>query len=124
MALRRAHGGIEMTGVDGTLAALAEPTRRHVIDLLRERPRRAGDLARAARVSAPLMSRHLRVLRLHGLVEEEHQDPRDSRIRMYHLRREPFDELRGWLEQVEAFWTDQLGAFRDHVERTRKGKRR
>jgi DNA-binding transcriptional ArsR family regulator len=112
-----------MTGVDHTLAALAEPTRRRVIDLLRKRPHRAGELARAARVSAPLMSRHLRVLRVHGLVEEAQGDPDDTRVRMYRLRRQPFAELRGWLDEVEAFWTDQLGAFRDHVERTRKGKR-
>ena len=113
-----------MTTLDHTLAALAEPTRRRVIDLLRERPRRAGELAQAMSVSAPLMSRHLRMLRIHGLVKEEHGDPRDSRVRMYSLRREPFDELQGWLEQVEAFWTDQLGAFREHVERTKRGKRR
>jgi DNA-binding transcriptional ArsR family regulator len=113
-----------MTALDHTLAALAEPTRRRVIDLLRVRPRRAGDLAKAAAVSAPLMSRHLRMLRIHGLVEEEHGDPRDSRVRMYHLRRQPFDELSGWLEKVEAFWTDQLGAFREHVEHKKRGKRR
>src|SRR5436309_4740199 len=109
-----------MTSLDHTLAALAEPTRRHVIDLLRERPRRAGELADALSVSAPLMSRHLRTLRLHGLVEETHADPSDSRVRTYHLRREPFDELHAWLQQVEAFWNDQLSAFRGHVERTRK----
>jgi DNA-binding transcriptional ArsR family regulator len=112
-----------MTDLDRTLTALAEPTRRRVIDLLRKRPHRAGELARAARVSAPLMSRHLRVLRVHGLVEEAHGDPEDTRVRMYRLRRQPFTELRGWLDEVEAFWTDQLGAFREHVERTRKGKR-
>jgi DNA-binding transcriptional ArsR family regulator len=112
-----------MTDLDRTLAALAEPTRRRVIDLLRKRPHRAGELARAARVSAPLMSRHLRVLRVHGLVEEAHADPRDTRVRMYCLRRKPFTELRGWLDEVESFWSDQLGAFREHVERTRKGKR-
>jgi DNA-binding transcriptional ArsR family regulator len=113
-----------MTALDHTLAALAEPTRRRVIDLLRERPRRAGELADAMAVSAPLMSRHLRTLRIGGLVEEEHADPRDSRVRLYRLRREPFDELQAWLRQVEAFWSDQLGAFRDHVDRKRKGKRR
>ena len=113
-----------MTRLDRTLAALAEPTRRHAVDLLRERPRRAGELADAIGVSAPLMSRHLRTLRLEGLVEEEHGDPRDSRVRMYRLRREPFDELGNWLRQVEAFWEDQLGAFREHVERTKKGRRR
>ena len=52
-----------LTAIDSTLAALADPTRRGVIDLLRERPRRAGELAAAARMSAPAMSRHLRVLR-------------------------------------------------------------
>jgi DNA-binding transcriptional ArsR family regulator len=112
-----------MTDLDHTLAALAEPTRRRVVDLLRKRPYKAGELARAVRVSAPLMSRHLRVLRVHGLVEEAEGDPEDTRVRMYRLRRQPFAELRGWLDEVEEFWTDQLGAFREHVERTRKGKR-
>lgn len=112
-----------MTGIDQTLAALAEPTRRRVIELLRERPRRAGELADAMEVSAPLMSRHLRTLRLNGLVAEQHSDLHDSRIRLYSLRREPFDELRAWLDQVEAFWTDQLGAFRKHVE-SQGGRRR
>jgi DNA-binding transcriptional ArsR family regulator len=111
-----------MTNLDQTLAALAEPTRRRVIDLLRDKPRRAGELADAVSVSAPLMSRHLRTLRTCGLVEETHGNPNDTRIRMYRLRREPFEELHGWLEQVEAFWSDQLGAFRSHVERTRKRK--
>jgi DNA-binding transcriptional ArsR family regulator len=111
-----------MTALDHTLAALAEPTRRRVIDLLHKRPRRAGELARAARVSAPLMSRHLRVLRVSGLVEETHDDPGDSRVRMYRLRRGPFSELRGWLDEVEMFWSDQLGAFRDHVENRKRGK--
>ena len=108
--------------IDQTLAALAEPTRRRVIDLLRERPRRAGELAEAVDVSPPLMSRHLRTLRLHGIVEEAHGDPADTRVRVYRLRREPFQELRGWLNEVEALWTDQLGAFREHVEKTRKKK--
>ena len=113
-----------MTDLDRTLAALAEPTRRRVIDLLRKRPHRAGELARAARVSAPLMSRHLRVLRVRGLVEEARGDSDDTRVRMYRLRRQPFAELRGWLSEVEEFWTDQLGVFREHVDRSRKGKRR
>src|SRR5262249_17461740 len=91
--------------------------------LLRKRPYKAGELARAVRVSAPLMSRHLRVLRVHGLVEEADGDPDDTRVRMYRLRRQPFAELRGWLNEVEEFWTDQLGAFREHVGRGGKGKR-
>ena len=111
-----------MTALDQTLAALAEPTRRRVIDLLHKRPHRAGELAQIARVSAPLMSRHLRVLRASGLVEEQHEDPDDSRIRMYRLRRAPFSGLRGWLDEVETFWADQLGSFREHVEKSKRGK--
>jgi DNA-binding transcriptional ArsR family regulator len=111
-----------MTDLDGTIAALADPTRRGVVDLLRQRPRCAGELAAAFAMSPPAMSRHLRVLRTRGLVEEE-RDRHDSRLRVYRLRREPFDALQAWLREVEAFWTDQLGSFKAHVERTRKGKR-
>ena len=101
--------------IDRTLAALADPTRRRVVDLLRRRPRRAGELAEASGASPPAMSRHLRVLRLGGLVEEE-RSPDDARCRVYRLRPEPFRDLQGWLGQVEAFWNDQLGAFKSHVE--------
>lgn len=108
--------------LDATLAALAEPTRRHVIELLRERPRRASELAAGAGTSGPAMSRHLRVLRTCGLVEDERID-RDARVHVYHLRPEPFAALRTWLDEVEAFWTDQLDAYRTHVERTLGGHR-
>jgi DNA-binding transcriptional ArsR family regulator len=109
--------------LDTTLAALADPTRRRVIDLLREGPRRAGELAATAETSAPAMSRHLRLLRASGLVEAEGVDD-DARLRLYKLRPERFVALQAWLDQVEAFWGEQLGAFKAHVERTRKGKRR
>jgi DNA-binding transcriptional ArsR family regulator len=109
--------------VDDTLAALADPTRRRAIDLLRVRPRRPGELAEALHVTAPVVSRHLRVLRTRGLVEEERADLRDSRLRLYRLRREPFRDLRTWLEQVESFWTEQLDSFKSHAERTRRGRR-
>lgn len=66
-------------------------------------------------MSRPAMSRHLRVLRDSGLVVEE-EIAADARVRMYSLRRKPFHEVRGWLDEVEAFWTDQLDAFKHHVE--------
>jgi DNA-binding transcriptional ArsR family regulator len=110
-------------GLDSTLAALADPTRRRVVDLLRVRPRRAGELAVAFRMSPPAMSRHLRVLRVRGLVEEERAARDDARLRIYRLRRQPFNALQKWLGDVEAFWADQLGAFKVHAERDRKGKR-
>lgn len=108
--------------LDATFAALAEPTRRRVVELLRERPRRASELANGAGTSAPAMSRHLRVLRSCGLVEDERLG-HDSRVRMYSLRPEPFAVLRAWLEEVQAFWTDQLGAYRAYVDETRGGHR-
>ncbi|MFY1831788.1 ArsR/SmtB family transcription factor [Myxococcus fulvus] len=105
--------------LDETFAALADPTRRGVIDLLREEPRRAGELAAAFDMSAPAMSRHLRVLRRTGLVEEEAIED-DARVKVYRLRPERFGELRAWLDEVESFWSDQLSAFKAHAERTRK----
>ena len=113
----------EAIEVDEILTVLAEPTRRGVVDLLRERPRRAGELAEALGVSAPAMSRHLRQLRMQGIVEEERLDG-DARVRVFRLRREPFLALQGWLDRVEAFWSDQLGAFKRHAERRRRGGRR
>jgi len=109
--------------IDDTFAALADPTRRRVVELLRKRPYRAGELSGAFGMSAPAMSRHLRVLRNRGLIEEQRVDD-DARIRVYRLRRERFDELQRWLETVESFWADQLSAFKRHAERTRPRKRR
>ena len=104
-----------MKQLDSTLAALADPTRRRVVDLLRERPRRAGELAAAVRTSAPAMSRHLRVLRTSGLVEAELLDE-DARARFYRLRPERLRTLQTWLD---TFWGGQLDSFRRHVERRR-----
>lgn len=101
--------------VDRTLAALAEPTRRRAVDLLRTRPHRAGELAEALGLSPPAMSRHLRALRQSGLVEESHPEF-DARVRVYRLRPEPMDELKAWLEAAEALWADQLTALKAHVE--------
>ena len=103
------------SGLDRTLAALADPCRRRVVDLLSERPRAAGELARVLGVSPPTMSRHLKTLRQSGLVEESHPEF-DARVRVYALRHEPMDELRGWLDEAEALWSGQLAAFKRHVE--------
>jgi DNA-binding transcriptional ArsR family regulator len=105
--------------VDATLAALADPTRRAVIDLLRRGPQRAGELAEALAISAPTLSRHMRVLRRSGLVSDEEPE-HDARVRLYHLQPQAFASLRGWLEEVEAFWGDQLAAFKAHAEQPRK----
>jgi DNA-binding transcriptional ArsR family regulator len=105
--------------LDRTLAALADPHRRRVVDLLRERPYRAGDLAQAARISFPTMSRHLRTLRQSGLVEED-RDEFDSRVRIYRLRSEAMAELKKWLAETDALWARQLASFKAHLQKTKK----
>ena len=101
--------------LDDAFTALADPTRRRVIELLGRGPRRAGELAEADDASRPGMSRHLRVLRLAGLVREEGDD-RDARARVYRLEREALGGVKGWLDEVESFWADQLASLRDHAE--------
>lgn len=103
------------TELNATLSALADRKRRAVIDLLKEQPRRAGEIATALSLTPPALSRHLRVLRRSGLIHEQGLEE-DARVRIYSLRKEPFDELRVWLGEVESFWTGELAAFRDHVE--------
>ncbi len=115
-------GAVAKAELNATLAALADPNRRAVIDLLKEQPRRAGDIASALSMTPPALSRHLRVLRRSGLIDEQGVEE-DARVRIYRLRKEPFDQLRGWLGEVESFWTGELAAFRDHVEHS-KGRRR
>lgn len=105
-----------MTELDDTLAALADPTRRAVVDLLCEGPRRAGALAEALSLSPPAMSRHLKVLRKARVVEEDRGLEDDARVRVYRLRPEPLEALRSWVDEVSAFWEDQLAAFKQHVE--------
>ena len=97
------------------LQALADPNRLAVVDLLSTGPHRAGELAEASGLSAPAMSKHLRVLLEAGFVEDE-RVPSDARVRVFRLRREPVLALQAWLDQLQAHWRDQLGSFKRHVE--------
>jgi len=110
------------TNLDETLLALADPTRRRVVDLLRRKPQRAGDLAAALEVSPPRLSRHLRILRKSGLIEDSGVD-HDARVSLYRLKPEPFETLKDWLQEVESLWTMELAAFKAHAERTRSKRR-
>lgn len=98
------------------LQALADPTRLRAVELLSAGPRRAGDLAGALGVTAPLMSKHLRVLLEAGVVQDGRlQD--DARARVFSLRRESVVAVAAWLDQLQAHWDEQLGSFKAHVER-------
>ena len=105
--------------VDALFAALADPTRRRVVELLGRGPQRAGALSSAVGMSAPAVSRHLRVLLEAGVIADERL-PDDARARVFRLRPESMVALQAWLDQLKAEWDEQLGSFKRHVE----GKRR
>lgn len=102
--------------VDRVFTALADPHRRRAVELLGERPRRAGELASALELTAPTLSRHLRLLKASGLVEEHHPES-DARVRIYALKDGAMSELKRWLAGTEAMWAAQLSAFEAHIEK-------
>jgi DNA-binding transcriptional ArsR family regulator len=114
----------------GTFGALADPIRFQVVEMLKGRELSAGEMAAGCLVSGPALSRHLRVLRRTGLVEVVHSErtERDARLRVYRLRHERFDDLKDWVDQMQAFWTGQLAAFKSYAEarhaQSRKSGRR
>jgi DNA-binding transcriptional ArsR family regulator len=96
-------------------AALADPTRRRVVQLVGTRPHRAGELADATGMSAPAMSRHLKILLASGILEDE-RVPDDARVRVFKLQPDSLVAVRAFLDQLQAEWRDQLGSFKRHVE--------
>jgi len=81
-------------------------------------PRRAGELATAAGMSAPAMSRHLKTLLDAGLIEDERIRD-DARLRVFRLRPQSFVAVQAFLDQLQAEWNVQLRSFKRHVEANR-----
>ena len=98
------------------MQALADPTRRRIVELLAEGERSAGELAAQFRTSRPGVSRHLRVLREHGLVQAREQGQR----RLYSLDPTPLAELDTWLARYRPFWANRLDALDTELKRRRK----
>jgi DNA-binding transcriptional ArsR family regulator len=96
-----------------TFEILAEPTRRRILDLLRERERSVGELVVALDLSQPGVSKHLRVLREAGLVAVR----QDAQRRWYGLRPEPLAEVDAWLEPYRRLWAGRLDALERHLDR-------
>lgn len=96
------------------LLALADRTRAGILELLSSRPHTASELHRAFPIAAPAVSRHLRVLREAGLVEERRPHD-DRRLRVYTLRPEPIHDVAAWLDQLSSAWQSQLESFKDYV---------
>ena len=97
---------------EATFQALADPTRRAVLDLLRRGSQPAGQIASAFTVSRPAISKHLRLLRRAHLVREH----REGRNRVYQLNPEPLRAVDSWLEQYRVFWTANLNSLKAFVE--------
>ena len=102
--------------MDAVLQALADPSRRIVLTILRDHPATAGELAAALPIARPGVSRHLRVLREAGLVDVR----QDAQRRIYSLRPEPLVDLNAWLADYRALWQHRLDALHTEIAR---GKR-
>jgi len=96
-----------------TFAVLAEPSRREILDLLREGERSVGELVQDLSLSQPGVSKHLRVLREAGLVGVRV----DGQRRLYHLRPEPLGEIDEWLQPYRRLWSGRLDALEAHLNR-------
>lgn len=118
--VRTGRAGLHDGALGDTLAALSDPTRRAVVGLLARGPQRAGDIASALQMTPPTLSRHLRVLKRGGLIADDEPE-HDARVRLYRLQPQALAPLRGWLDELETFWGEQLQAFKAHAE---KGRRR
>jgi DNA-binding transcriptional ArsR family regulator len=98
------------------IGALADPTRRRIVELLADGERGAGEIAAQFETSRPGVSRHLRVLREHGLVNARGQGQR----RLYSLDPAPLAELDSWLSRYRGFWTNRLDALDTEIKRRRR----
>jgi DNA-binding transcriptional ArsR family regulator len=105
--------------MDTVLQALSDESRRTMLEMLRERPATAGELAEALPIARPGVSRHLRVLREAGLVEVE----RRAQWRVYRLRPEPLAALDDWLDPYRAAWEQRLDALQTEIARGKRERR-
>jgi DNA-binding transcriptional ArsR family regulator len=98
--------------VTSTFEVLAEPTRRRILDLLRDQERPVNDLVGRLELSQPGVSKHLKVLREAGLVEVR----REAQRRLYRVRPEPLAEIEAWLAPYRRLWAGRLDALERHLD--------
>ena len=108
--------------LDLAFAALADASRREIIRLLLQKPRRAGELAAGIHMSPQALSRHLRVLRHAGLVAEEGIED-DARVRVYSVQPTAFQSVQQWITQAEDLWRRQLNSFKAYADSVQRGRR-
>lgn len=105
---------IDVPAAVDVLEVIAEPTRRRILDAVRDGERSVNELVDQVGMHQPGVSRHLKVLRDAGLVDVR----RDAQRRLYRLRPEPLMELDAWLEPFRAHWAGRLDALERHLART------
>lgn len=105
--------------MEAAVRALADESRRTVLETLADGPATAGELAAQLPIARPGVSRHLRVLREAGLVEVRQEAQR----RVYSLRPEPLAELDKWLGRYRALWEQRLDALRTEIARGKRQRR-
>jgi DNA-binding transcriptional ArsR family regulator len=99
--------------LDAIFAALSDPTRRRILDLLTRAELRVTDLAKPFSISLPAISKHLRVLEKAGLIKRE----RDGRVHRLRLEAKPMRDAAAWIERYRGFWEGQFDALADYLER-------
>ena len=105
--------------MDAVLQALADPSRRTVLAILRDHPATSGELADALPIARPGVSRHLRVLREAGLVDVRQEAQR----RIYSLRPEALVEVDDWLGEYRALWQNRLDALHTEIARGKQAQK-
>jgi DNA-binding transcriptional ArsR family regulator len=105
--------------MDAVLQALADPSRRTVLEILRDHPATVGELADALPIARPGVSRHLRVLREAGLVDVQ----QDSQRRIYSLRPDALVKVDEWLGPYRLLWQNRMDALHTEIARGKKAQR-
>ena len=96
------------------LEALAEPSRRRIVELLQDGERSVSELVGGTGLAQPAVSKHLRVLKEAGLVEVR----REAQRRLYRIRPQPLAELDAWLEPYRRLWNERLDLLERHLKET------
>jgi DNA-binding transcriptional ArsR family regulator len=108
--------------LSAAFGALSDASRREIIRLLLQKPRRAGEIAESIDMSPQALSRHLRVLRKAGLVAEQGIED-DARVRIYSVPVAAFQPVQNWFAQAEDMWRRQLHSFKTYAENARRSGR-
>jgi len=104
---------LRAASLDAIFAALSDPTRRGILDLLTRAELCVTDLAKPFSISLPAISKHLRVLEKAGLIKRE----RDGRVHRLRLEAKPMRDAAAWIERYRGFWEGQFDALADYLER-------